>query len=146
MVAAASRSAWTASVGKLGLDERSGVRNLRGGAKGGDLGGGDAKVEGLLGRGGDGAKDDDLVVGGGGCSVGLNAGGAGVGDGAVDGVTLEAEDDEVLLGDEELVEGDVDEHGIEGYRGQARVVVRHTTFSERQRPEAAKIGRQLWSC
>ena len=67
-------------------------------------------------------EDDELVVGGGDSDVGFNAGGTGVGDGAVDGVALEAEDDEVLLGDEELVKGDVDERTIEGDSGQARVV------------------------
>ncbi len=40
----------------------------------------------------------------------------------MDGVALEAEDDEVLLGDEELVEGDVDDRCVVGVHGQAQVV------------------------
>ncbi len=107
-------------MGKLGLDDRRNVCNLRGGAEGGDLGGGDAAVKGRLGSGGDGAEDDELVVGGVDGGARDNAGGAGVGDGEIDGVALEY--DEVLLGDEELVKCDVNERGVEGDRGQARVV------------------------
>jgi hypothetical protein len=109
-------------VGKLGLNERRGVRDLRGGAEGGDLGCGDAEVKGQLGRGGGGAEDDEIGVGGVDGGARDKAGGAGVGDGEVDCVALEAEDGEVLLGDEELVEGDVDERGVKGDSGQARLV------------------------
>jgi hypothetical protein len=100
--------------GALGLDDRSGVRDLCGGAEGGDLGGGDAEVEGHLGRVGGGAEDGELLFGVGDGGEGFNAGGAGVGDDAHDVVALEAEDEGVLLGDEELVEGDVDDRGVEG--------------------------------
>jgi len=101
----------------LGLDDRSGVRDLCGGAEGGDLGGGDAEVEGHLGGVGGGAEDGELLFGVGDGGEGFNAGGAGVGDDAVDVVALEAEDEGVLLGDEELVEGDVDDRGVEGVDG-----------------------------
>ncbi len=79
-----------------------------------DLGGGDAEVEGQLGRCGGGDEDDELLFGVGDGGEGFNAGGAGFGDDAVDVVALEAEDEGVLLGDEELVEGDVDDRGVEG--------------------------------
>ncbi len=84
------------SVGAFGVDERRGVRDLRGGAECGDLGGWDAEVGRQLGRGGGGGEEDELVVSGGDLGVGDNAGGAGVRDEAVDGVALEAADDEVL--------------------------------------------------
>jgi hypothetical protein len=104
------------SVGALGVDDGGGVRYLRSGAEGGDLGCGDAEVEGQLGRGGGGAEEDELIVGGVHGGAGFGAGGAGVGDGAVDLVVLEAraEDDWVLGRGEELVESDVDERCVEG--------------------------------
>jgi len=100
--------------GALTLDDRRGVRDLCGGAEGGDLGGGDAEVEGHLGGVGGGAEDGELLFGVGDGGEGCNAVGAGVGDDAVDVVALEGEDEGVLLGDEELVEGDVDDRGVEG--------------------------------